>query len=144
MPHRVWDRDPDSGGVPVPAAVRERAAVRIRSHAERHFAGRYTRLDVLFKAQFCYVDAFTEPDVPADWGPAEEALFRETLAQHVERMRATPIHLCRLRYFGDKDRWAFAMFGYSSMTYDLTMLPSGDFFGTPEEAVAAAAGLYLG
>ena len=35
------------------------------------------------------------------------------------------------------------MFGYSNEKYDLTILPSGDFFGTPEEACAAAAGAYL-
>ncbi len=25
----------------------------------------------------------------------------------MERMRATPVHLCRQRYFGDEQRWGF-------------------------------------
>jgi hypothetical protein len=48
-----------------------------------------------------------------------------------------------LRYFGDEDRWAFAFFAYSSEKYELSMLPSGDFYGKPEEAFDAAAQNYL-
>ena len=34
-------------------------------------------------------------------------------------MRATPVHLCRLRYFGDEQRWGFGFFAYSSEKYEL-------------------------
>jgi len=52
--------------------------------------------------------------------------------------------LCRLRYFGDEERWAFAFFAYSSKNYEVSMLPSGDFYGSPEDASVTAGGLYLG
>ena len=31
--------------------------------------GKYTRIDVRFRAQFCYIDAYKEPYVPADLPP---------------------------------------------------------------------------
>jgi len=139
----VWVCDPDRGGTPIPPTVRERTDERIRSYAERHFRGNYTRLGIRFQKQFCYIDAFTEPDVPKRWPPPEVPDLHETREERVEQLRETPIHLCRLRYFRDDDRWSFAMFGYSNEKYALTILPSGEFFGTPEEAFAAAAGAYL-
>ena len=123
--------------------MQERTAQRIRSYAERHFAGKYTRLGICFQRQFCYIDAYTEPEVPKRWPPAGLADLHETRAEHVERLRNTPLHLCRLRFFGDEERWSFAMFGYSNEKYDLTILPSGDFYGTPEEAFAAFGEAYL-
>ena len=81
--------------------------------------------------------------MPRRWPPAGLPDLHETRAEHIERLRNTPTHLCRLRYFGDEERWSFAMFGYSNMKYDLTILLSGDFFGTPEEAIAAAGSVYL-
>ena len=60
-----------------------------------------------------------------------------------ERLRNTPIHLCRLRYFGDEEGWGFAFFAYSSEHYELSVFPSGEFLGPPEDAFEAAAGAYL-
>ena len=136
----MWVRHPDAGGVKVPPAVRQRTEQRILRYAEKHFAGEYTRLEVRFRAQFCYIDAYTEPSVPKGWPPKG---WHETRKQHIERLRNTPTHLCRLRYFGDEERWSFALFAYSSEKYALSILPNGEFFGTPEDAFATAAGLYL-
>ena len=141
MTRQVWVRHPDAGGVKVPPAVQRRTEQRILRYAEKHFAGEYTRLEIRFRAQFCYIDAYTEPSVPKGWPPKG---WHETRKQHIERLRNTPTHLCRLRYFGDEERWGFAFFAYSSEKYELSMLPSGEFFGTPEDAFATAAGLYLG
>ena len=30
---------------------------RVRRYAEKHYAGRYTRLDIHFRGHFCYIDA---------------------------------------------------------------------------------------
>ena len=138
---QVWMHHPEAGGVKIPPAVRQRTEQRIRQYAEKHFAGKFTRLDIRFRAQFCYIDAYTEPSVPRNWPPED---WQETREQYVERLRNTPTHLCRLRYFGDEERWAFAFFAYSSEKYELSMLPSGDFYASPEDAFATAAGLYLG
>jgi hypothetical protein len=61
----------------------------------------------------------------------------------IERLRNTPTHLCRLRYFGDEEGWRFAFIAYSSEKHELSIFPSGDFFGSPEEAFETAAGAYL-
>ena len=81
---------PDAGGVKLPPAVRQRTEQRIRHYAEKHSAGKYTRLEIRFRAQFCYIDAYTEPSVPKDWPPEE---WQETREQYIERLRNTPTPL---------------------------------------------------
>jgi hypothetical protein len=127
---RGWVRDPDHGGVNVPPAVRARVAERIRRYAEKHYAGKYTRLDIRFRGPFCYVDAFTEPDEPS---PELLKITRETREQYLERQRSFPLHLCRLRYFGNEEEWSLAFYTYSNERYELCVFRSGSFYGTPEE-----------
>lgn len=80
----------------------------------------------------------------AGW-PVHEVLlyWPETSEQYLERLRNTPTHLCRLRYFGPGDRWSFGFYTYSNNRYELSLFPSGDFFGPAEEALRVAAGIYL-
>jgi len=136
---RTWVFDPGSGGRPIPDAVKHRVEARLQRYATEHFAGRYTRLAVRFRAQFCYVDAYTEPDLPPGWPPGG----RETREEALERLRQTPTHLCRLRYFSDEERWGFASYTYSNERYELSVFPSGEFFGPPEDALQVSAQLYL-
>ena len=141
MARKQWVFDPDQGGVKISEAVKRRTEERIRRYAEAHFAGRYTRLDVRFRGQFCYIDAYTEPaPLGPDWPPAD---WPESREEYLERLRNTPTHLCRLRYFGDEEGWGFAFYTYSNMRYELSIFPSGEFFGSPEEAFHASAELYL-
>lgn len=135
-----WVFDPDSGGTKIPESVKGRTSARIRRYAEEHFSGRYARLEIRYRGQFCYVDAFSEPDVAPDWPPPD---WGETHDEMVERLRNTPTHLCRLRYFGNEERWGFAFFTYSNEKYELSIFPSGDFFGTPEDAFQVSANMYL-
>jgi hypothetical protein len=136
-----WVFAPDSGGRPIPAAVKQRVEGRLRRYAEQHFAGRYTRLDIRFRGQFCYVDASTEPEpLGPGWPPPD---WPETREQMLERLRDTPTHLCRLRYFGDEERWGFAFYTYSDERYKLSVFPSGEFLGPPEDAFQVSAGVYL-
>lgn len=98
MPARgPWVASPDRGGVRIPETVQRRTAARIRRSAERHFAGQYTKLDIRLGGQFCSIDAYRDPP---DWP--------ETRDEHLERLRTTPVHLCRLRSFGDEERSRFA------------------------------------
>ena len=62
MGARVWVHDPHSGGVKITEAVKASTERRLLAHAEKHYAGRYGRLDVRFKGALCYIDAYTEPD----------------------------------------------------------------------------------
>jgi hypothetical protein len=140
MAPKQWMVDPDSGGVKIPEAVKRHTEERIRRYAEAHFAGRYTRLDIRFRGQFCYIDAYTEPQLLDGWPPPD---FPESREEYEERLRNTPTHLCRLRYFGDEELWGFAFYTYSGDRYELSVFPNGDFFGPPEAAFQVSAEVYL-
>jgi hypothetical protein len=142
MPRRgTWVFAPDSGGKRISEPVKLRTEQRIRRYAEEHFIGRYSRLDIRFRGQFCYIDAYTEPEPPGlDWPPPDWPESREEM---IERLRNTPTHLCRLRYFGDEERWGFAFYTYSGERYELSVFPSGEFLGPPEEAFRVSAEAYL-
>jgi len=136
-----WHFNPDAGGVKIPDSVKPRVEARLRRYAEEHFAGRYTRLDIRFRGQFCYVDAYAEPEPPAPgWPPPG---WHETRDEMMERLRSSPTHLCRLRYFRDEERWGFAFYTYSGERYELAVFPSGEFFGPPEDAFEVSARMYL-
>lgn len=138
MGGRGWVFDPHSGGNKIPDAVRLETVNRLERHAAAHYAGRYTRLDIRFRGALCYIDAFTEPEEPS------AALLRatgETREQFLERLRANPLHLCRLRYF-TRDRWSLAFYTYSNERYEPCAFGNGTFFGTPEEGLDIGA-VYL-
>ena len=141
MPRRMqWVFDPDHGGKTIPDSVKRRTEQRILRYAEQHFAGRYTRIDVRFRGQFCYIDAYTEPEpLGPKWPPPD---WPETREEYQQRLRDTPTHLCRLRYFGDEERWGFAFYTYSNEKYSLSIFPSGEFFGSSEDAFEASS-MYL-
>ena len=63
----------------------------------------------------------------------------ETHDHWVERMRNTATHLCRIRYFGDENRWSFAWYTYAHEKYEPSFLITGDAHGTPEEAFETSA-----
>jgi hypothetical protein len=73
------------------------------------------------------------------WPPEDWQISRE---EYLQQLRDTPIHLCRLRYFGNNE-WGFAFYTYSNEKYETSIYPSGSFVGTPEEAFATAASVYL-
>lgn len=51
--------------------------------------------------------------------------------------------LCRLRYLGSPDQWGVAIYLASKDGYQDSILPTGSFTGTPDEALDCACGLYL-
>ena len=141
MIRKQWVFDPDSGGKKIPEAVKRRTEERTRKYAEEHFAGRYTRLDIRFRGHFCYIDAYDEPaPLGPSWPPAD---WPETREELLERLRNTPTHLCRLRFFGNEEQWGFAFYSYASEHYELSVFNSGEFLGPPEDAFWASAQAYL-
>jgi hypothetical protein len=119
-PRKQWVFAPNSGGQKIPEAVKRDLTQRIQRVAEQHFKGKYTRLDIRFKAQFCYIEAYTEPPrLTKSWPPKD---WPESREEYIERLRSTPIHLIRLRYFGD-ERWGYAFYTYSHERYELSMFP---------------------
>ena len=138
-PQGQWVFNPNSGGKKIPASVQTDVEQRIRKVGKENFKGSYTRLEIRFRGQFCYIDAYTEPEMSESWPPPD---WPETRAEYLERMRTTPVHLCRLRYFGN-DQWGFAFFAYSGEKYELSSFPNGEFMGTPEDAFFVSANVYL-
>ena len=132
-----WVRDPHSGGAKIPEALKAETTRRLLAHAAKHYAGMYSRLDIRFRASFCYIDAYKEPHPQAKpWSGSGE-----TLAAFRERMRSTPTHLCRLRYCG-QNQWSVAFFTYSHEKYEPCMTKNGSFYGTPEDGLDVGA-IYL-
>ncbi len=124
----------------IPDAVKGRTVARIERFAAEQFAGRYTRLAIRFRGQFCYIDAYTEPQpLGENWPPSD---WPETREEYLARLRDIPTHLCRLRYFGNEEGWGFAFYTYSNERYELAIFPSGEFLGPPEDAFRAAS-VYL-
>lgn len=138
-PRGTWVFDPNSGGIKIPSTVQADVEKRIHRIAEKEFKEKYTRLEIRFKAQFCYMDAYTEPVVQKDWPPDNDI---ETRVEYYERLRNTPTHLCRLRYFGN-DKWGFAFYTYSHNQYELSVYDDGQFTGKPERAFLISANVYL-
>jgi len=125
--------------VNIPPAVRERTEKRIRAYAQAHHAGKFIRLDIRFRGALCYIDAFVEPAEPS----ADLLQLRnETREQFLENMRNFPVHLCRLRYFGNEEEWSLAFYTYSHEKYEPCVFDNGSFYGTPEEAFKVGA-VYL-
>ena len=120
---------PHTGGRKISPATQDTVRRRILQYAEKNYAGKYSRIDIRFRGVLCYIDAYQEPVVGRKH-PTEK--FGETRQQFIERLRNTPIHLCRLRHF-DLDWWSCAFFTYSNDTYKPCILPNGEWFGTPEQ-----------
>lgn len=136
---RRWVRDPHSGGVKIPEAVRQRVEQRIKAYANAHYAGKFNRIDVRFRGSLCYIDAYLEPPEPS--GELLK-ITGETREQYFERQYHYPTHLCRLRYFGNEESWSLAFYTYSHERYEACMFDNGTFYGTPEEALEIGA-VYL-
>ena len=69
MTSKSWIYDPQSGGRKIPDAIKPRIHKRIVAHAHKHYAGKFSRIEVRFSGKFCYIDAYTEPFVPPDYNP---------------------------------------------------------------------------
>lgn len=139
MHKRTWVYDPQSGGRKIPDSIKPGVCKRILDYAEKHYAGKYTRIDVRFHGKFCYIDAYTEPSAPDD---SFLKVIGESREEYIERLRNSPIHLCRLRFFGNENRWSMAFYTYSHEKYEPCYFHNGSWEGTPEEAFATSA-VYL-
>ena len=136
-----WVLDPHSGGTKIPDAVQQETTRRLLAYAAKRYKGRYARLDIRFKGQFCYIDAYQEPDKSQKPYPGSG----ETVAEFHERLRNTPIHLFRLRYCGPHHGpkcWSLGFYTYSHEKYEPSFFRSGEMYGTAEEGLDVGA-VYL-
>jgi hypothetical protein len=85
MQRKTWVYDPQSGGIKIPLKIQPLIRQRILQHAAKHYAGKYNRIEVRFRGQFCYIDAYTEPYVPKNHNAKLYGVSREA---HIERIYA--------------------------------------------------------
>jgi hypothetical protein len=90
-------------------------------------------------APYAYIDVYIEPDMPRGSAPPPG----ETRHQWIERLPNTSRYLCRIRYFGNEDRWSFAWYTYAHEKYEPSFLITGEDQGTPEEAFETVSPLLL-
>jgi hypothetical protein len=124
---RIWVRVPRG---PIPEAVQGALRARLERHAQTAWKDRCRAVVIRFRGAYAYVDA-----LPSG---------RETLTKQRAGSEANAVRLCRLGYLGDIHRWQYAFFKYSDMKYALSLVASGSFEATPEEAFDCSAGVYLG
>jgi hypothetical protein len=99
-----------------PESTKSSLQLRLARHAHARWP-QLADINVRFRANFAYVDGQL-PD-------------------------GTTQPLLRLRYGGSASSWGFAIYLASQDGYQDSTLPSGNFAGTPEEALDCACGLYL-
>jgi hypothetical protein len=103
--------------MPSPSQVKAAALhLRLTEHAKRW--PQITEVTVRYRGKFAYIDAVL--------GDGDD------------------LQLCRLRDTGHPEMWGFALYTYSGERYEDNILPTGSPFGTPEQALDCACGLYLG
>jgi len=132
---RTWVYNPHTRGKSIPPGVKARTERRILDYAAKHYPGKFTRVGVRFHGALCYIDVYTEPDIPRGSTPPPG----ETRDQWIARLRSIPMHLCRIRYFGNEERWSFAWYTYAHEKYEPSFLITGEDHGTPEKAFGTSA-----
>ncbi len=101
--------------MPIPETTRHGLARRLEQHRRQHWP--LIEVVLRYRTPFAYIDG-----VDAD---------------------GDPLPLCRLRYQGSPNEWGFAIYLASRDGYEDSILPTGSFTGTPEDALDCACGLYL-
>jgi hypothetical protein len=95
MTRKIWVYDPQIGGMKIPDAVKSRIRQRILTHAQKHYAGKYNRIEVWFRGKFCYIDAYTEPFISPEYDP--ELYGGKSRKERIAELREIPTHLCMRR-----------------------------------------------
>lgn len=119
--------------VSLPESERRKLQQRLASHARTGWDQRCRRVDVRFRGEHAYVDAFE----------ADPWFMPDATEEEKDRIRQTPTKLCRLSWTGDPDLWVFAFYKYSDDRYEPSVTLNGSFVGSPESCFDTAAQLYL-
>lgn len=79
------------------------------------------------------------------WPQLEEVTigWRGSYGYLVGHLPEEDLALARIEYLGDAQHWAFALYEPASERYQDTVLPSGQWTGTPNEALDCACGVHL-
>ncbi len=61
MSRKVWTFTPHLGEEKITPSIQVEVRKRINDHAEKNYAGQYSRLDIKFRGALCYIDAYRDP-----------------------------------------------------------------------------------
>ncbi|MGB4781947.1 hypothetical protein [Candidatus Methylomirabilis sp.] len=118
---------------PIPEFVRAELTARLLRHVEKEWNGRVGKILLRFRGAYVYVAAVE----------AERGMDAPPQVCRYIQVGEIPVELCRLGYLGSIDRWAYAFFKYSDECYAPSVVASGSFVATPEQAFDCAAEVYL-
>jgi hypothetical protein len=100
----------------IPESTKTSLAQRLRAHAQAHWP-QLSTVRVRYRGSFAYIDG--------------------------QRPDGEILPLMRLRYSGSATRWGFAIYLASKDTYEDSILPTGTFTGSPQDALNCACNLYM-
>jgi hypothetical protein len=100
----------------IPESIKTSLAQRLRAHARDHWP-QLSSVHMRYRGPFAYIDG--------------------------ELANGEILPLMRLRYGGSAARWGFAIYLASSNGYEDSILPTGTFAGSPQDALDCACDLYL-
>lgn len=100
----------------IPESTKTSLAQRLRAHAQANWP-QLSRVHVRYRGSFAYIDG--------------------------QRPDGEILPLMRLRYGGSATRWGFAIYLASKDTYQDSILPTGMFAGSPQDALDCACDLYM-
>ena len=126
---------PNRGGRSIPKNEQQKISTRIRYYANKHYSRLCDHLGIKYRGPFCYIDVFNKPVIPKGFSSREYGCSKKN---YIERLKKVPMHLCRLRYFGDIKRMSLAIYFYGDEKYLLRPLENGEYQGTPEKALEIA------
>ena len=107
-----------------PSSTKTSLQQRLSTHAADRWPA-LREVKVRFRGAFAYVDGVVTQD-------------------HDDDCEQEVLPLCRLRYTGSAHDWGFAIYRASHDDYQDSFLPTGLPFGSCQDALDTACGLYLG
>lgn len=118
---------------PIPDGVREALAARLLRHVTKKWKGRVRKILLGFHGAYAYITVVET---------AKGEKVQPRVCRYIEE-EEMPLQLCRLGYLAGIDRWAYAFYKYSDECYAPSVVASGSFVATPEQAFDCAADVYL-
>ncbi|HET9255587.1 MAG TPA: hypothetical protein VFO16_10340 [Pseudonocardiaceae bacterium] len=100
----------------IPESTKTSLAQRLRAHARETWP-QLSSVHMRYRGPYAYIDG--------------------------QRPDGQILPLMRLRYGGSATRWGFAIYQASSNSYQDSILPTGTFAGSPQDALDCACNLYL-
>lgn len=129
-PRKVWCFNPRG---PIPEVIKEQLKERLLNHIKKKWSDSVAKLLLRFHGRYTYV-AVVENQGNHKVNPR--------VCRYIEKGEI-PLEICRLGYLWGIDKWEYAFFTYSDERYVPSVVASGSFEATPEQAFDCSANVHL-